>query len=476
MNKKLILQFAETYFLVHISFLLSVFTTIDVKAGSEFHISPISNWPRPYWSIDDNIRQYHPKIVSNGNSFAITWYEKYYETSLHLPQLVHAYASRISADGELLDPNGILIEDRRTNVYGDNQRPSIVSVGEDYWVFYGHYSLEESYHAKILSQEGDLSEPFKVGEGVGYASISGHDVAYMPGGNVIVVWMSPTSIVEPTGIRNYSGIFYSLLTEEGELVVDSAFTHNEQDTLEHLSVAVSGSTFLVVYNSRSSLKAIRIDSEGNVLDTEPIYIDAASDSGDFLESFDVIAYEDGWLVVYGRNKYSIFGRKVRQDGSVSPLVMIIDKPFDLPSWVTYGISIVEADYGFQIGWSTAYSNNLSDAGSMLNQFTSIYHLNNDLNLICQDVIEEPNNGIEVQLCRNDNGRHVGIWGHMEYNPNANITKQTLLGGVYEPYLGTLPAQYGYNPLNLDKRVIRGTIESADSDAIPLALLCLAKSK
>ncbi len=388
-------------------------------AGTGFTTDEITEWPRPYPHYGDEIEQYSPRLASEGHCFLLAWYEHFYVADWIVHQV--PYAARLSGSGEVLDPDGLLMFDS-TGGYGYGKEPDVCVVGADYWVFFGYHGLVESYHAKPVSCDGTVGEIIGVGRGTGWESVHSLATAYMSGGNVIAVWQNPY------------GIDYSLLTPTGEQLIDSAPLLELDWLLDQHAVAVndpaepSAPKFLVVYfhdwYTETHIGATRLDAAGNILDDPPIVVvDSITDCA----AFDVIPYQDGWLVVYDRGGWKagvLCGKFVADDGTVSEELFVIDNATprglgECSMWVQ------ETDFGFQLAWSV-YDWLLAQPDIL--QYGTIYNLDPSFNILSQDVIPAGAAGSQLCLARDDAGTTAAVW--TTWTPDQ--LQRRLRGGLYTP--------------------------------------------
>ena len=104
-------------------------------SGTGFTTDYITDWPRPW---PEESRQREVKVASNGESFLVAWYEDF------MPRL---YAARISQSGELIDPDGILIEADTVAGPWTNSlcEPAVCAVGDEYWLFNRSVFAQSAY-------------------------------------------------------------------------------------------------------------------------------------------------------------------------------------------------------------------------------------------------------------------------------------------------------------------------------------------
>jgi len=391
---------ARTLLLAALSLIISCFVSV-ANAGTGFTTTTITTWPRPDPLLNETPYQYWPKIASNGSEFLLAWYEDYYTGYPEYEDGTPVYAARFSETGEILDPDGILI-DPDISPYNSEQAPAVCAVGDDYWVLYHGFEILESIWGTRVNADGTVGQTLVIGNGVGLATITKMAAASNDQGNFIAVWLNAGD--QPPSIG------YSVHTSTGEYVVEGflPFEPYVFDADMSLSVAASGSTFLVTYGDQ----AIRVDGNGNVLDTIPIDLARGY-------RYDIIGQSEGWLAIsqYLGQETACWDVSLGGTRSYMPLAMGLD------AWAC----VQPTDYGFAIAASPTWDDVFSP------QYGEVYATDSDFQILSHDTIPNVDTGSQLCLATNDAGTTVAVWSHGWYEDVfGHFDFRELRGGVYAP--------------------------------------------
>jgi hypothetical protein len=222
--------------------------------------------PSPRQVSRETNRQYNPQIASDGTDHLVAWNDDRSGTYWG-----GVYVSRMSADGESLDPDGILV-----SADGDDFLTDVVFDGENYLVAFQRLSsnnVDSDVFVSIVGRDGRLvtPEPLPVGTGAG----PDFSLRLSPDGtNTLAVWDAESGVV---GAR---------ISRAGEVLAPGVFPISSSDTIEfgYPAAVFDGQNHLVVYSRAGDgtgldVVARRVSPSGQVLDAtaKPIAVSAASE-------------------------------------------------------------------------------------------------------------------------------------------------------------------------------------------------------
>lgn len=195
------------------------------------------------------------RVASNGSDFLVVW-----QTSSGTNR--HAvHGARVSATGEVLDPEGFLVSVGTTLA----RDPDVASAGGDYlavWTDGGHI------HGARVSPSGDLLGS----EAVRITTTSGSGRKARVGSNgsgYLVVWADYGALTGSLGAARLSGEAVVL----GRVVLPSGMGYRP-------AIASNGDGYLVVAQDRSlsgdSLSAVRVSASGEAQDPSRVLVAQAA--------------------------------------------------------------------------------------------------------------------------------------------------------------------------------------------------------
>ncbi|MEO0070807.1 MAG: T9SS type A sorting domain-containing protein [candidate division WOR-3 bacterium] len=254
-----------------------------------------------------NIEQQNPVAAFDGTNYLVVW-----EDSRN-PDL-NIYGTRLTPAGEILDPNGIRIN------YSESwqETPAIGYDGSNYFVVWTDYRNEEGdiFGCRVTKNGVVLDS-----EGI-QISFSDYD-DYAPsiafdGTNYLVVWQSYEWLPSEEG-----KIWGARVAPDGQILGILEITSGDY-YLSQSAVTFGDENYLVVWrdyrNDRQDIYGARVSKEGVLLDPNGIPIDTSSS---FFYKQDPALSSDGdnYFVVYAlsdtTNWYpDIYGKRVNQDGVV----------------------------------------------------------------------------------------------------------------------------------------------------------------
>ena len=176
------------------------------------------------------------------------------------------YGARVTADGALLDPAGILIA---TYSGMDQESPAVVFDGTNYLVVWQEVrtrSAWDIYGARVSPQGVVL-------DSTGFQISSGNGDKVAPkvawnGTNYLVVWQD---------MRNANWDIYGARVTRGGAVLDTSGINITPtwDRQGYPSVASDGANYFVVYEEGDDIYGTRVTSDGVVIDTLGFQVGAA---------------------------------------------------------------------------------------------------------------------------------------------------------------------------------------------------------
>lgn len=266
--------------------------------------------------------------ASDGDGFLTAWIDlRAYE-----PQLL---ATRITRGGQILDPTAIRLG------RGNAARPQILWNGQRYLVFQGGTSLTVTE----VTREGAVSGPRTLLQNVNFDAYRGASVA-TNGSRIVAVYGDRNGFLgSPDKLR--AGVFDMNANFIGDAVIEQADANQYRMTRLQPSIAVNGSQFVVAWNlfgtdDQLQLKAVRLASNGSVIDAQPHAIGSAgletsiaangsgyvaistfsswgvsADLGTVTTAVELpVATSDNAVVIHRNGRATLFGTQSGEDGAV----------------------------------------------------------------------------------------------------------------------------------------------------------------
>ena len=235
-----------------LSFALT-FPAVALTLRSEVPVS------EPVYEVAPNITRGGAQIATNGDQYLAVW------TDYREGNLPAVYAARLLADGTVLDPLGIRIEQ-------DAQAGPVVWTGTKYLIAYEHNQGLDSY-VRTLTTDGVFGEPIAVGKSARYGSMATN------GTNVLLVLPEKAM----------------LLDLEGNKLRDVALAPVQYNYFQ-TRIAAAGSTYLVAA-ATPDVTVQAVSSDGSVSAAKTLFVpitetkvDVASDGERFL-----VVYPNGTM-------------------------------------------------------------------------------------------------------------------------------------------------------------------------------------
>ncbi len=284
-----------------------------------------------------------PAVTSDGSNYFLSWSDR---RGFGTDRIV---ATRVSAAGQVLDPNGIIVTaaDEDASAY-----PGATAAfdGTNYVVV---YSIDSAIRGRRISTDGvPLGPPFTVSTGTGWSPVVAAN-----GDTLLVVWSAPSNIfglrlqgetpLDPApfaladtggmaarprvtfGGGNWFALWHnsSLQQTHGARVRGSdgalldpagiVLPVEAADVLRFPTVASDGSDYIVAWprtvNGSLDIAGVRVSSEGELLDSPPIALVTAP--GD--QTSPHVAFGPGYYqVLWSDTRGGVYGNRLQPDGSV----------------------------------------------------------------------------------------------------------------------------------------------------------------
>lgn len=239
-----------------------------------------------------------PQVAWGSDMFLVVWKDERSGGKEHI------YGARVSRDGRVLDPHGIPIA-----IGGDyNTDPHVAWGGSSFLVVWDNFG---AIHGTRVNAAGEILDPL----GFSIAAFGAHPQVAWNGTHFLVVWDN----------NAYDFIRAARVTPEGAVLDPDGFPLSTATTTQHYpSLAWDGAHFLVAWADwRSAIYAdiygARVSPAGEVVDPEGILIFSAPDQ----QSHPAVAWDGkSFMVAWG--DYScgearcsdIYGARVNSAGEV----------------------------------------------------------------------------------------------------------------------------------------------------------------
>ncbi|MDI3285210.1 hypothetical protein [Polyangium sp. 15x6] len=236
-------------------------------------------------------QQDDPAIAYGGGQYLVAWRDR-------RAYVDHIYATRVQADGTVLDEYGIDL--------GLGRNPALASDGQDFLVTY-EYSW--NVHAARVTSAGQVAGG-QITISAGPKAESNPDVAF-DGTNYVLVWDDS---------RNYSNngrsdVYRARLTPAGVLldpngVLTATDLGNTSTGSGHEpAIASNGQGSLLVWDDGRILGA-RIDAQGNVLDATPFPVSPPPAGANDRDEAAALAFVNGNYMVAWTRGDTYYGQTV----------------------------------------------------------------------------------------------------------------------------------------------------------------------
>ncbi|MEN8225067.1 MAG: FlgD immunoglobulin-like domain containing protein [Bacteroidota bacterium] len=389
--------------------------------------------------------QYYPVIASANSGYLAVWKDCRQDGIWG-----DIYASRISGDGIVLDPDGIAVSDAS----GEERLPAVASDGDAYFViWWRYYSYDYHIFGSRVSADGLVLDP----DGIDIATVQ-WDIGWnyfvdvsiaFDGENYLVVWSE-------FKLGSWD-IYGTRVSTDGE-VLDSPAIPISTVTNDQFfpQVTASNGQFLVCWtderDGQRDIYAARIDAEGNVLDDNGIAVSTNGyDPTGVQLTFDGTAYVVVWSDTKNGNP-DVFGTVVDLYGIVMDqegIVFTTDPYFqngptisagpDETSLVCYAGFEPETYLSTRV-WGGIFTNTYTgiDESRLYPESKLLSNAPNPFNASTKIILDLPQSGdVRIDLFditgRYVNTVHDGVLaaGHHEFVWNArNNEGRSLDPGVY----------------------------------------------
>jgi len=250
------------------------------------------------------------QVATDGTNFFVIWRDDRFAYN-------EIYGTRVSAAGQVLDPNGILLLGVNTN-YTQQGSTALCFDGVNYIAAYHtrRNGFNESIAASRISPGGTLLTPNPI--------IVSNDASLQPAiaplanGVSQVVWTDSNLSTEVTSglFFGNSDIFGARILADGSATATATVSLGApRETQPHL-VFTTGGNFTTVFRSAvsgaSTIFLQRFDANGNAIDASPIAVKSGSEG---IRNPSVAWNGTDYLVVWELNT-QIYGRRVAADGTL----------------------------------------------------------------------------------------------------------------------------------------------------------------
>jgi len=290
-------------------------------------------------------------IATDGSDFVIVW------DSEENDDRTIRY-SRVTSDGNVLDPDGIEIMDNNHFQYGAD----VSFDGTNYFAVWSDFNWTEAdkVYGVRISPGGVILDPMGIVISSEADDCEDPSVAF-DGVNFLVAWDKDDGI--------NTDIFAKRISTEGVILDPTAIPVCTEDVPQYWNrVTYNGSEFLVVWedyrNEQADIYGARVDSDGNVLDTDGVPIanspwpewgpDASSTGTDCLITW----FQEGY---YGN---SIKGNIINQD---MELMYPLQFNISTSNYSQEYLSVTRCNDEYMVVWEDTRGNSWDVYGTRVSQ-------------------------------------------------------------------------------------------------------------
>src|SRR6266545_2102639 len=246
--------------------------------------------------------QYSPSIGWNGSNYLVVWTDDRGGSG-------DIYMARVSPNGEVLDPDGILASLSANPQYV----ASIAWDGENYLVVWedgrtGSYNSRDIYAAR-LSADGQILDG--TGIPIALAPERQHDpIVAWNGTNYLVVWQDASW--SPFPIKG------ARVTPAGQVLDPGGFGISTMSSNLPVAVAASAENSLVLWGAADGVYGARVAPSGLVLDPDGIRISPAGSAGAGAPAgaWSGTTYLAVWAARGSGQDFNVYGARVTTSGTV----------------------------------------------------------------------------------------------------------------------------------------------------------------
>lgn len=224
--------------------------------------------------------QMMPDVAFDNSNYMVVW------SDYRISNRVHIYGARVTPEGTVIDPNGILIgPDTETLQF----EPSITFTGTRFFVVWSHHSASFAVAGRFVNCDGSLGDTIRIANIVDEAYKT--DVAY-DGSNFLVVWTQYPGFLKGQRVSN-----------DGTLMGTPFIIATNVTTLGSGSLCFDGNNYMVVYTMRNGdiyeVWGRQYDTSGNPLGPAFIISNPANSSYDSY----IVAGDTNYLNVWTHMDY-----------------------------------------------------------------------------------------------------------------------------------------------------------------------------
>ncbi|MCX8053904.1 MAG: hypothetical protein N3B12_08855, partial [Armatimonadetes bacterium] len=290
---------------------------------------------------NDPAEQTDPAVAWNGQQYLVVWSDKRAGAQ-------HIYAARVTATGEVIDKQGVLISGSE----GAQAYPRVASDGSSWFVVW-----QDSRSASFNIYGCKIGSDGTPGPIFGITTRSDNeetpDVAWN-GSNYVVVWRDCRNMVSTSTDIYGCRVAKNGIRLAGDIIVscNSAGTGGAPGAQDSPRIRAFGSTYFVVWedyrndSQTSDVYGARVSSSGAVLDKQGIAISTAAGS----QGFPAVGYNGSKLLVAWRDLTSkiVRGARISTSGS-----LIDTNGITLSQSMSgsTGIAVTAANGVFIVGWA-----------------------------------------------------------------------------------------------------------------------------
>ncbi len=256
--------------------------------------------------VPDPDGQYFPAIAFNGTNYLVVWEDGYY-----ISDLTDIRGTRVSIDGTVLDPAGILIS---TTPAAQKRYPCVCTCDSNFFVAWQEIGNGWDIYGSRMSHDGVVLDT------LGIAISTADDFQRYPsvafdGSNYFVVWDD-----ERNGFGDSLDIYGARISQDGTVLDTTGIRITTSFIQAFPSVAFDGINYFVVWvdeRNYADIYGARVNQSGIVLDTAGIAISTI----ETLSLNPCVVFNDtNYLVVWenyiNSNDNDIYGARVSPDGIV----------------------------------------------------------------------------------------------------------------------------------------------------------------
>ena len=268
-----------------------------------------------------------PEVAFGNDNYMVVW------SDARIGDRINIYGARVTPDGTVLDPDGILIGSGTETLEFE---PSIAFTGTRFFVVWLNYSAEFGVAGRFVNCDGTLGDTVRIANTTNEGNRT--SVAY-DGTNFLVVWT-----------QYFYFLMGQLVSGNGNLIGSPFTIATGVELSSSGSLSFDGNCYTVVYTTRNSdiyeVWGRQYDTSGNPLGSAFIISDPANSSYDPYIVAGVTNYLNVWTHmeypsdIYGNTDVTvgIGGDDLQVTAKVTQLITtIIRGPLVLPGDKEYKV-------------------------------------------------------------------------------------------------------------------------------------------